>query len=288
MTTRARDAGGTRDRRSRSGRPEAAEIVASSTTNGRLRARAVLRADLPLLPVRQGEGRPRPGAQVLRRAPQRDRRVRRRARRRPSRTLHLPLRRGRDAYPPHGRAGGSHRAIPVSGERAVEVLPTHATEGLDRLAGMGVTSVSIGAQSFHDEVLRRLRRPHDATSRSAVERSLGRFGCVDVDLIVDVAWDDRRSFLDDVRTCFTLGVDQVSTYPLMRFGYTPFGAARHDRRREHTVLAEVTASPTRWATSGARSGRSTDATLPPTRRSPGVGTWAWEPGPRRSRDATST
>ena len=137
--------------------------------------------------------------------------------------------------------------IPVSGERAVEVLPTHATvERMDRLVDMGVTAVSIGAQSFHDGVLRRLRRPHDAAaSRAAVQNALGRFGCVDVDLIVDVAWDDADAFpgvfLDDVRTCFSLGVDQISTYPLMRFGYTPFGAARHDRRREHAVLAEVTA-----------------------------------------------
>ena len=34
-------------------------------------------------------------------------------------------------------------------------------------------------------------------------------------------------------------MDQVSTYPLMRFGYTPFGSARHARRREHEVLAEA-------------------------------------------------
>ena len=135
--------------------------------------------------------------------------------------------------------------IPVTGERAVEVLPTHGTpQRLDRLAGMGITAVSIGAQSFRDPVLQHLHRPHDAAaSRAAVENALGRFGCVDVDLIVDVAWEDRRfpgAFLDDVGTCFALGVDQVSTYPLMRFGYTPFGKAPHLRRREHAVLAEVT------------------------------------------------
>ncbi len=137
--------------------------------------------------------------------------------------------------------------IPVSGERAIEVLPNHATpERLEALARMGITAVSIGAQSFHDGVLRRLRRPHDgATSRAAVENALGRFACVDVDLIVDVEWEDEGefpgAFLADVRACFDLRVDQVSTYPLMRFGYTPFGAARHDRRREHAVLAEVSA-----------------------------------------------
>jgi oxygen-independent coproporphyrinogen-3 oxidase len=136
--------------------------------------------------------------------------------------------------------------IPVSGERAVEVLPNHGTpERLDRLAAAGITAVSIGAQSFHDGVLRQLRRPHDAAaSRAAVENALGRFACVDVDLIVDVAWEDQNAFpgafLDDVRTCLELGVDQVSTYPLMRFGFTPFGTARHHRRREHAVLSQAT------------------------------------------------
>ncbi len=99
----------------------------------------------------------------------------------------------------------------MSGERAVEVLPTHATrEGLGRLADMGITAVSIGAQSFHDGVLRELRRPHDAAAaRAGVENALGRFGCVDVDLIVDVEWEDndafRGAFLDDFRTCLSLG-----------------------------------------------------------------------------------
>jgi oxygen-independent coproporphyrinogen-3 oxidase len=136
--------------------------------------------------------------------------------------------------------------IPVQAERAIEVLPLHATaERLETLQEIGFTAVSIGAQSFHDGVLEHLRRPHDATAaRRAVAEAVGRFECVDVDLIVDVALEDPQSypgaFLADVRDCFTAGVDQVSTYPLMRFGYTPFGTARHNRRREHAILSEVT------------------------------------------------
>ncbi len=140
--------------------------------------------------------------------------------------------------------------VPVAGERAVEVLPTHGTpERLDRMADMGFTAVSIGAQSFHDGVLHRLGRPHDAAAaRAAVAAAVGRFGCVDVDLIVDVALEapgpsavaPPGTFLADVGACFAAGVDQVSTYPLMRFGYTPFGRGEHQRRREHAVLAQVT------------------------------------------------
>ena len=35
-------------------------------------------------------------------------------------------------------------------------------------------------------------------------------------------------------------MDEVSTDPLMCFGFTAFGPARHERHREHAVLAEVT------------------------------------------------
>ncbi len=140
--------------------------------------------------------------------------------------------------------------IPVSGERAIEVLPLHGTgDRLDALSDMGFTAVSIGAQSFHDPVLRHLRRPHDAAmARTAMRNARKRFECVDVDLIVDVDLEQPArhpgAFLADVRACFEEGVEQVSTYPLMRFEYTPFGTARHDRRREHEILAEVTALAT--------------------------------------------
>lgn len=134
--------------------------------------------------------------------------------------------------------------LPVTGERAIEVLPTHGTpELLDALRLMGFTAVSIGVQSFSDEVLRHLRRPHDARdAQAALENAVGRFDLVDADLILDVEYDDAHAgtFLRDLVRCFDLGVGQVSTYPLMRFGYTPFGSTEHDRRREHEVLAEAT------------------------------------------------
>ena len=134
--------------------------------------------------------------------------------------------------------------LPVTGERAIEVLPTHGTpERLDALRDMGFTAVSVGVQSFSDEVLRHLRRPHDARdAQSALENAVSRFDLVDADLILDVEYDDAQTgtFLRDLVRCFELGVDQVSTYPLMRFGYTPFGSSGHDQPREHEVLAEAT------------------------------------------------
>lgn len=134
--------------------------------------------------------------------------------------------------------------LPVRGERAVEVLPAPgAPERLTGLRRTGFTAVSIGVQSFSDDVLRHLRRPHSARdARETLESAVAQFDLVDADLILDVEYDDARAgtFLRDLGRCFELGVDQVSTYPLMRFGFTPFGTAPHDRHREHEVLTAAT------------------------------------------------
>jgi len=131
--------------------------------------------------------------------------------------------------------------LPVAGERAIEVLPSHMTPTMaQRLDGIGFDSVSLGVQSFHDSVLRHLQRPNTAAQNlRAVPVARETFACVDVDLIFDVAYDDPSILLGDLATAFSMGVDQVSTYPLMRFGYTPFGKAHHDRRAEHRLLAQA-------------------------------------------------
>lgn len=128
--------------------------------------------------------------------------------------------------------------LPVEGERAIEVLPAHADPaGVDRLARAGFDRVSLGVQSFDNGVLRHLGRPgSEEVNRAAVEECRGRFACLDVDLIFDTSFSDPATFLADVEECCRLGVDQISTYPLMRFGYTPFGKARHSPRLEHDLM----------------------------------------------------
>ena len=128
--------------------------------------------------------------------------------------------------------------LPVEGERAIEVLPAHATPaGVDRLVRAGFDRVSLGVQSFDDRVLRHLGRTGSGEAhRAAVEACRGRFACLDVDLIFDTAFAEPELFLNDIEECCRRGVDQISTYPLMRFGYTPFGKARHAPRVERDLL----------------------------------------------------
>jgi len=133
--------------------------------------------------------------------------------------------------------------LDVAGERAIEVHPMHATTAnAVRLRSMGFGHASLGVQSFDERVLRRLQRPTTAlANRQALAAFAGRFECLDVDLIFDTAYLGADVLLADVETAIEGGADQVSTYPLMRFGYTPFGSGRHDRVREHALLREVAA-----------------------------------------------
>lgn len=174
--------------------------------------------------------------------------------------------------------------LPVAGERAIEVHPMHATpDRLEHLRSMGITFVSVGIQSFDAAMLRHLARPTSPeTNMQAIEQTLGRFSCVDADLIFDVAFEAPEVFLSDLERCFRYGVDQVSTYPLMRFGFTPFGKARHDARPSTTCCVEHLSSRSTGGTSAARSGPSTDPAHPPTPQSPGRSILDSEPVARRS------
>jgi oxygen-independent coproporphyrinogen-3 oxidase len=128
--------------------------------------------------------------------------------------------------------------LAVEGEVAIEMMPSHVDEeSTEQLRALGVTHVSLGLQSFDAGMLRHLRRPNSPEDNlAAIDAASGRFDCVDADLIFDVGFAAPEVLLSDLETCFALGVDQVSTYPLMRFGYTPFGKAAHEPAAEHALL----------------------------------------------------
>ncbi len=131
--------------------------------------------------------------------------------------------------------------LDVENETAIECLPTHATEArLRELTGLGVTALSLGVQSFSDDVLQHLKRPTTAADNiAALEVARKHIDLLDVDLMFDVAYEDEATFLSDLSRCFDADVDQVSTYPVMRFGYTPFGKSDHLAKREHEALARA-------------------------------------------------
>jgi oxygen-independent coproporphyrinogen-3 oxidase len=112
----------------------------------------------------------------------------------------------------------------LDGEVGVEVHPLDTRPNvLRQLRGSGVTMASLGVQTFNDRLLAMLGRDYDAAVASkACERVLDAgFNAVDIDLIFALPGQSPDEAAVDVATACRLGVDQVSTYPLIQFSDTP-------------------------------------------------------------------
>jgi oxygen-independent coproporphyrinogen-3 oxidase len=105
----------------------------------------------------------------------------------------------------------------VPTEWSVELAPGSVTEArLAVLRELGVTRVSMGAQSFQPALLEALGRPH---TREQILRAYERiraagFANVNIDLMFAVPGQDEASWLEDVRTAVELAPEHLSTYCL--------------------------------------------------------------------------
>jgi oxygen-independent coproporphyrinogen-3 oxidase len=89
-------------------------------------------------------------------------------------------------------------------------------EFASRLVAAGFTRVSIGAQSFDDQVLTALGRNHDAATIASVVRTAREagFGSVSIDLIFGHPCETSASWEHSVRSALSLEPDHMSTYSL--------------------------------------------------------------------------
>ena len=112
-------------------------------------------------------------------------------------------------------------------ECTMEANPESLTERMVRDAwALGVNRLSIGVQSFDDEVLAVLGRAHSADdARRAIEAAHTRFENVSVDLMCGIPGQGAESFEASVREAAALGAAHVSVYPLTIEAHTPFDAA---------------------------------------------------------------
>jgi oxygen-independent coproporphyrinogen-3 oxidase len=117
------------------------------------------------------------------------------------------------------------RNFHLGGEIGVEVHPLDATNSvLKSLRDSGVNMVSLGVQSFNDQLLKALGRDYDSNlAKEACQRVLGAgFATVDIDLIFAIPGQSVDELEDDIGYAVALGADQLSAYPLMFFAYMPF------------------------------------------------------------------
>ena len=113
-------------------------------------------------------------------------------------------------------------------EFSIECNPdTLHADKIDVLADHGVTRVSLGAQSFHSDMLRTLERAHDADEIArAVERVRRRINNISLDLIFGVPGQTETQWCADLARALALGIEHLSTYGLTYEKGTPLWKRR--------------------------------------------------------------
>jgi oxygen-independent coproporphyrinogen-3 oxidase len=105
----------------------------------------------------------------------------------------------------------------AAAEVTVEANPgTVTADGIASLLGAGVNRVSLGVQSFSDDVLRVLGRAHSAAEAVAAVAALRAGGCgnLGVDLIYGVPGQSPDQWQESLGQALALGVEHISTYAL--------------------------------------------------------------------------
>lgn len=110
-------------------------------------------------------------------------------------------------------------------ECTMEVNPESFNERMAKdLWALGVNRLSIGVQSFDDEVLKTLGRPHGAQDAvRAIQAAQCRFDNISIDLMCGTPGQSAESLRKSLNTAIDHGVKHVSVYPLTIEDHTLFG-----------------------------------------------------------------
>jgi oxygen-independent coproporphyrinogen-3 oxidase len=118
--------------------------------------------------------------------------------------------------------------LDAGGEFSIECNPDSLTaDKIAVLADHGINRVSLGAQSFHPDLLNALERAHDAEETArAVERVRRRIDNVSLDLIFGVPEQTVNLWQVDLARALELTPDHLSTYGLTYEKGTPLWKRR--------------------------------------------------------------
>lgn len=117
-------------------------------------------------------------------------------------------------------------------EWTVEANPSDADDRMtEALSDLGVTRLSVGAQSFRPEKLRLLERDHSAVDIANATRLAQSAGMqVSLDLIFATPGETLLDWQNDLDAALALGPDHVSAYGLTFERGTAFWTRRRNRR----------------------------------------------------------
>jgi coproporphyrinogen III oxidase-like Fe-S oxidoreductase len=159
---------------------------------------------------------------------------------------------------------------------------------LTRLREAGVTRLSVGVQSFDDDLLCEMERfdkyGSGTETAARIKAAAGMFPTLNVDLIFNQAHQTQASLERDLDIFLSLGANQVSCYPLMtapsvkRRMESAMGVPDHSRLRHFYQTIQRKLLPEFTATSGwcfTRHGQGTDEYIVAAENYVGVGSGAF-------------
>ena len=122
---------------------------------------------------------------------------------------------------------------------STETNPTHLTPSiLGMLRDLGVDRLSVGVQSFNDDVLRDIGRYERYGSGSQIQDNLvsarGYFETLNVDMLFNYPMQNEQMLLQDLKTVRRIQADQITFYPLMSAKTTTENNGRRQRKRGRT------------------------------------------------------
>jgi coproporphyrinogen III oxidase-like Fe-S oxidoreductase len=103
-------------------------------------------------------------------------------------------------------------------EISLETTPAELNwRNIELLKGAGIKRLSIGVQSFDNDVLKAMGRVLSSgeEAREKVLMAEGNFATVNIDLIFNFPFQSLGQFATDIETFKSLGIDQTTFYPLM-------------------------------------------------------------------------
>ncbi|NNF15981.1 MAG: coproporphyrinogen III oxidase family protein [Gammaproteobacteria bacterium] len=124
------------------------------------------------------------------------------------------------------------RSLGINGKISVETNPDHLKPDLiNSLRDAGVARLSVGVQSFDDALLREMGRYERYGSGAEIAERLARtqgvFDTLNADLMFNFPHQDAASVRHDIDVLHSIGIDQVSFYPLMPATQTRRAMKKH-------------------------------------------------------------
>jgi menaquinone C8-methyltransferase len=117
-------------------------------------------------------------------------------------------------------------------EVSCETNPNHLSPALADALGGRVQRLSVGVQSFDDDLLRKINRLErfgsGADILERIQRIAGRFDSLNIDMIFNFPGQDEATLRNDIARVLDSGANQATFYPLMT-------SPSVERSLEHTV-----------------------------------------------------